>query len=83
MRAGDIIKHIPTGEFFTIVCNDGIEIIPNGELKWLKTSDCELQHECFEEEHIDYLRQWAEDTTGGIRQSRCLTILNECHSYSA
>lgn len=57
MRAGDVIKHIPSGETWGVAATQGNELVCCG---WPESiapmSDCELVKACTDEEHIAMLK---------------------------
>jgi hypothetical protein len=81
MRAGDTVKHRPTGETWRLAYVNGRYLAwcgwPPGEAL---VSDCELVKACSDAEHRDMLEKWAkmprvEDWDA--RKSVCLRQLGE------
>jgi hypothetical protein len=63
MKAGDVIKHIPTGETWTVAATNGTHIICCG---WPETmapiTDCVLANACDRDHHIQVLKSVANGT---------------------
>lgn len=61
MRAGDTVKHGPTGETWVVAYVRGEHMAwsgwPEGEAR---TEDCEVVEACDDEEHEAALRLWAD-----------------------
>ena len=75
IKAGDLIKHIPTGNLLVVVYCDGAEVIPDGPLRWINIRDVKLMQSCSDEDHIKCLNKWAR--CGDIRKTRCIAILKD------
>lgn len=82
MRTGDTVRHIPTGELWTIAWADETEIMwcgwPEG---WAKRSDCVLVESCTDEEHWKLVKEIAAtrpDPGEGFsyRQRHCFALLD-------
>lgn len=59
--SGDIVKHLPTGEVWTVAC------VENNRLSWsgwpegtAALNECELIQKASKEERLNTLRIWAE-----------------------
>jgi len=81
MRTGDTVKHIPTGELWTVAWADERELMPCGWPEgFAKVSDCELVEACSDEEHWRLVEEIAgmrpdPDGRGDGRQRRCFQLL--------
>lgn len=77
MRTGDTVRHIPTGELWTVAWADERELMwcgwPEG---WAKISDCVLVKACTDEEHWGLVEELAKGGTVYRKQS-CLRLLEE------
>lgn len=80
-RAGDIVKHNPTGEEWVLaVDQEDDRVMPNG---WPETlayaSDCEIVKRSTDSERREYIETWATKNTGDYRTlkaKRQLSALN-------
>ncbi len=60
MKAGDTVKHIPTGETWLLACAERGEVFPCGWPETIaKEADCELVEACGSEEELSMLKKWA------------------------
>lgn len=70
-RAGDTVKHRPSGEQWWLGAADGHYVYPNG---WPptegKAADCELVHAATDDEHRSMVRKWIDKHRGGDRFDR-------------
>ena len=85
-RAGDVVKHIPTGETWTVAYHDGDWLAwygwPEGETR---AANCELVRAATDAQHRAALEEWAREhrTDSGRLDRRCvvarrqLFLLNE------
>jgi len=73
MRAGDIVRHRPTGEKWTVAYVQGDWLVwygwPPGEAR---VSDCDLLEACSDEKHPASLSEWAKagPVRGGDRRQQ-------------
>jgi hypothetical protein len=78
-RAGDVVKHIPTGETWVLACSDGVTVWPCG---WPETrasaSDCELVKAASDKFHEEMIRKWASKDDANderVRESKYIVQL--------
>jgi hypothetical protein len=86
MRTGDTVKHIPSGETWTVAWADERELIPCGWPEgFANVSDCQLIEACSDEEYWKLLNeiagpekvnQWNYDSAGP-RRRRCFRLLEQ------
>ena len=73
-RAGDIVRHRPTCEEWTVAYVDGEHLAscgwPDGEVR---VADCDLVAKCTDQKHLEMLRQIA--ASGGKRAQRASAAL--------
>jgi DNA polymerase-3 subunit epsilon len=61
MRAGDTVKHLPSGETWVLAYADGPHVSACGWPESIaQASDCELVEAATDEQHVTMLRKWAE-----------------------
>lgn len=70
LRAGDRVKHLPTGETWELACDEERgQVMPSG---WPPTiaaaTDCELIEAATDEVRLDTLRMWADEGLQATRE---------------
>lgn len=78
MRTGDTVRHIPSGELWTVAWADSHELIACG---WPETiarpSDCVLVEACSDEEYWELLHKIAHGRSNTYRQSMCFATIEQ------
>ena len=65
MKAGDVVKHRPTGETWLLAYAEGGRVSACGWPESIaEEADCELVKACSIEEHEAMLREWADKGCG-------------------
>lgn len=60
MRAGDIVRHLPSGESWTVACANDREVWACGwPMGYGILDDCRLERAATDEEHRTMLERWA------------------------
>lgn len=83
MRAGDTVKHRPSGETWTVAYVEGEWLAwcgwPEGEAE---VANCELVEACSDEEHREMLERWAELNCTGTRDRRAVVCSRQLYDLN-
>jgi hypothetical protein len=74
-RCGDTVRHIPSGEEWTVAYAEGNELAPAG---WPDSrgnvSDCEIVRRCTDDEHQQAVRDWSMKSSTDSRRANVLRL---------
>jgi hypothetical protein len=74
MRTGDSVKHIPSGETWTVAWADQDDIISHGwPQRFVRREDCELIESCSDEDHWELVEKIARGY--GFPALKCYRLL--------
>jgi hypothetical protein len=78
MRAGDVVRHEPTGETWVLAWADGRHVCPCGwPVTMALACQCVLLEAATNKQYRDMLRVWAGGEESDPRTRRCRRLLEE------
>lgn len=77
-RTGDVVRHKPTGETWTVAFGDEYGIVCCGwPESWADNSECELIESATDEEHRQLVKKIAESRSDSRRARSCFYLLEQ------
>lgn len=74
-RCGDVVRHIPSGEEWTVAYADEMVLAPAG---WpdsrVQTAQCEIIRRCTDDEHQQAVRDWSLKSSTDSRRANVLRL---------